>query len=76
MLYGIPEIISNLTNVRPNLIAAVNMIIANIHLSGNLTSTVTGPAIRDFVVLKAFRIDAHLTNNASKIMKVFWHPPL
>lgn len=63
-------------NVRPNLIAAVNMIIANIHLSGNLTYTVTGPAIRDFVILKAFRIDTHLTNNAPKIMKVFRHPPI
>jgi len=50
------------------------MIIANVYLSSNLTKAVTGPAISDFVILKAFRIDTH-DPNVPKIMEVFWHPP-
>ena len=51
------------------------MIVASVNLSGNLTSAVTSPAIRDFVVLKAFRIETHLPN-APKIVEVLWHPPI
>lgn len=51
------------------------MIIASVNLSGNLISAVTSPAIRDFVVLKAFRIETHIPN-APKIVEDLWHPPI
>jgi len=61
--------------VKPNLNAAVVIITANISLSGNLTKSVTGPTIRDFVILKAFNINTHHPN-VPKIIEVFWHPPI
>jgi hypothetical protein len=62
-------------NIKPNLTVAKVLIIANVSLTGNLTKAFTGPAIRDFVVLKAFNINTHHPN-APKIMEVFWHPPI
>jgi len=62
-------------NVKPNLNAVVVMISTSVSLSINLTKAVIDPAIRDFVVLKAFNINTHHPN-APKIMEVFWHPPI
>jgi len=51
-------------NIIPSFNSAVAMITDSVLLSCNLTKAVTGPAISDFVVLKAFKIDTQWINNA------------
>jgi hypothetical protein len=51
------------------------MIIANTSLSGNNTRKIASGSIRDFIVLKHFKINIH--NLFAPIVKeILWHPPL
>lgn len=51
------------------------MITAQVSLSGNLTKLATGPAISDFLVLKAFKVETHHPR-APRIVEVIWQPPI
>jgi ribonuclease HI len=51
------------------------MISANVSLSGNKTNKTINSSMRDFTILKNFRINLHPTK-APIIKEVFWQPPL
>lgn len=55
--------------------STITQIIANVSIAGNLTKLATGSAIRDFTVLKAFKVNTHYPN-APKITEVIWSPPI
>jgi len=51
------------------------MITAQVSLSGNSTKLATGPAISDFLVLKAFKVETQHPR-APRIVEVIWQPPI
>jgi ribonuclease HI len=53
---------------------AINMISANVLLSGNKTRKVFNSSMRDFSILKKFKIDIH-PPKAPSIKEVLWCPP-
>ncbi|KEH41667.1 hypothetical protein MTR_1g053515 [Medicago truncatula] len=55
--------------------STITQIIANVSIVGNLTKLATGPTIRDFTVLKAFKVNTHHPN-APRITEVIWSPPI
>jgi hypothetical protein len=55
--------------------AAISLIISSTSLTGNNTKKVASNSIRDFIVLKHFKISIH--NPRTPIVKeIFWNPPL
>jgi hypothetical protein len=54
---------------------AISMISANVSLSGNKTNKTINSSMRDFTILKNFRINLH-PPKAPIIKEVFWQPPL
>jgi ribonuclease HI len=62
-------------NNRISLNAAVALITASTSLTGNNTKKVASNSIRDFIVLKHFKVCTH--NPKTPIVKeIFWNPPL
>ncbi|GAU46323.1 hypothetical protein TSUD_28400 [Trifolium subterraneum] len=55
--------------------SCISMIIANTSMSGNGTCKSSSNSIRDFTILKMFKVDIHHTN-APVIKEVIWCPPL
>src|ERR1044072_9095692 len=55
--------------------SAINLIISNVHLSGSKTNKSASPDIREFMILKLFKIDIH-PPKAPDIKEVIWCPPL
>jgi hypothetical protein len=53
---------------------AISMIMANVSLSGNNTSKVYNSSMRDFTILKKFKINIH-PPKAPTIKEVLWCPP-
>lgn len=62
-------------NLKITRTAVIAMITAQVSLSGNLTKLATGPAISDFLVLKAFKVETHHPR-APRIVEVIWPPPI
>jgi ribonuclease HI len=55
--------------------SAISMIIANTSLSGNNTNKSSSNSIRDFTILKTFKVTIH--HPAAPVIKeIFWNPPL
>jgi hypothetical protein len=54
---------------------AISMISANVFLSGNKTNKTFNSSMRDFTILKKFRINIH-PPKAPIIKEVIWQPPL
>jgi hypothetical protein len=55
--------------------SAITMIIASTSLSGNNTKKVASGSIRDFIVLKHFKINIH-NPSVPIVNEILWHPPL
>jgi hypothetical protein len=55
--------------------SAISLTIANTSLSGNNTCKATNNFIRDFTILKHFKVSTHQTR-APIIKEILWHPPL
>ncbi|XP_024627554.1 uncharacterized protein [Medicago truncatula] len=55
--------------------STITQIIANVSIAGNLTKLATGPTIRDFTMLRAFKVNTHHPN-APKITEVIWSPTI
>ncbi|PNX68777.1 ribonuclease H, partial [Trifolium pratense] len=55
--------------------SAIPMIIANTSLSGNITNKVSSSSIRDFTILKHFKVKIHHPR-PPVIKEIVWHPPL
>jgi ribonuclease HI len=66
---------SRFNNVKPIWNSVISWIIANVNLSGNEASKVTGSFILDFTVLKAFKVGIHHPK-APRILEIIWHPPI
>jgi len=50
------------------------MILASTSLSGNYTMKTSNNSIRDFTILKQFKVTTHHPK-APQIKEVVWHPP-
>jgi ribonuclease HI len=55
--------------------SAISFIIANTSLTGNNTKKRSSNSIRDFSILKTFKVNIHHPN-VPVIREIFWHPPL
>jgi hypothetical protein len=55
--------------------SAISIIIANTSLSGNSTRKVSSNSIRDFTILKTFKVTIHHPN-VPVIKEIIWSPPL
>jgi hypothetical protein len=53
---------------------AINLVIANVSLSGNKTSKFAGNSISEFSILKTFNINLK-PPKAPEIREIIWHPP-
>ena len=53
----------------------LSMIISNTSLSGNQTKKVSNNSIRDFTLLKNFKVNIH-NPRAPQIKEIIWKPPL
>jgi ribonuclease HI len=54
---------------------AISLIISSTALTGNNTKKVASNSIRDFIVLKHFKISIH-NPKTSIVKEIFWNPPL
>jgi hypothetical protein len=55
--------------------SAISLIIAGTSLSGNNTLKASSNSMRDFSILKKFRIEIHHPKT-STVREIFWYPPL
>lgn len=52
----------------------INVIISSVYLSGSKTNKTSGRDIREFTILKCFKVNLH-PPKAPHIKEVFWFPP-
>jgi ribonuclease HI len=61
-------------NIKPNWNSSLAWIVANVMLSGNHTNSLASASIRDFTILKAFKVNLN-PPKPSFLREVIWQPP-
>ncbi|GAU44836.1 hypothetical protein TSUD_280370 [Trifolium subterraneum] len=61
-------------NIKPNWNSSLAWIVVNVMLSGNHTNSLASASIRDFTILKAFKVNLN-PPKPSFLREVIWQPP-